>query len=68
MNNKNKILVLITLLVLLSAPSLFARKYVGTIQAPVQKESATCLPATNSNQLTINNVRAYVETNGTMWF
>lgn len=68
MNNKNKILVLITLLVLLVSNSLFAKKYVGTIQAPVQKESATCLPATNSNQLTINNVRAYVETNGTMWF
>jgi hypothetical protein len=68
MNNKNKILVLITLLVIIVSPSLFAKKYVGTIQAPVQKESATCLPATNSNQLTINNVRAYVETNGTMWF
>lgn len=68
MNNKNKILVLITLLVLLVSNSLFAKKYVGTIQAPVQKESATCLPATNSNQITINNVRAYVETNGTMWF
>ena len=68
MNNKNKILVLITLLLLLVSNSLFARKYVGTIQAPVQKESATCLPATNSNQITINNVRAYIETNGTMWF
>lgn len=68
MNNKNKILVLITLLVLLVSNSLYAKKYVGTIQAPVQKESATCLPATNSNQLTINNVRAYIETNGTMWF
>jgi hypothetical protein len=68
MNNKNKILVLITLLVIIVSPSLFAKKFVGTIQAPVQKESATCLPATNSNQLTINNVRAYVETNGTMWF
>ena len=68
MNNKNKILVLITLLVLIVSNSLFAKRYVGTIQAPVQKESATCLPATNSNQLTINNVRAYVETNGTMWF
>ena len=31
-------------------------------------KAAACLPATNSNELTINNVRAYLETNGTMWF
>jgi len=68
MNIKRKFFVLTILFVVMATLPLSAKKYVGTIQAPVQKESATCLPATNSNQLTINNVRAYIETNGTMWF
>ena len=69
MNKRSKIIVLLTLFVLVAANATYARKWVGTVHAPMQKdESATCLPATNSNELTINNVRAYVETNGTMWF
>lgn len=68
MNIRRKFFGLTILFVVMAALPLSAKKYVGVIQAPVQKESATCLPATNSNQLTINNVRAYIETNGTMWF
>lgn len=69
MNKKSRILILISLFVLIAANPVFGRKFTGPIHASAQKdETSTCLPATNSNELTINNVRAYIETNGTMWF
>lgn len=47
-----------------------AEKYVGD---PVKKtqptqKAAECVPATGSSQLNVNNVRAYIETSGSMWF
>ncbi len=32
------------------------------------QKAATCLPANSSSELNINNVRAYIETSGSMWF
>src|SRR5574344_2083145 len=47
-----------------------AERFVGdkAVKAQNKTKAATCLPASNSNQLDINNVRAYIETGGTMWF
>lgn len=69
MNNINKFLILAVLTFVLTT-SLSAEKYKGEIRrnTTVNTKAAACLPATNSNELTINNVRAYLETNGTMWF
>lgn len=69
MKNINKILIFAALLMITSA--LHAEKFKGVMSVPrseTPRAGSTCLPATNSNELTINNVRAYIETNGTMWF
>ncbi|MEG1555720.1 MAG: hypothetical protein RR356_03235, partial [Bacteroidales bacterium] len=68
MKNTNKVLFLAVLFAAFAINSTYAEKPKGVIRKSVAKaESATCLPANNSNELTINNVRAYLETNGTMW-
>ena len=69
MKNISKILILAALLITCGA--LHAEKYRGPVATPrgfTPRAASTCLPATNSNELTVNNVRAYLETNGTMWF
>lgn len=68
MNNKNKIFSFNYTTGFIVYSFTFCKKICRNYSSTGTKESATCLPATNSNQLTINNVRAYVETNGTMWF
>lgn len=71
MKNTIKSLFLVALVLLSAVGSVRAERWVGdpkkqrTSQA--KAGSAKCLSATNSNELTINNVRAYIETNGTMW-
>lgn len=49
-----------------------AEKFVGDpvrkATAKVTQKAATCLPASSSSELNINNVRAYIETSGSMWF
>lgn len=67
MKNITKILIFATCLLFVSNSSLYARKFKGDVQAPSPKAEAACLPATNSNDLTLNNVSAYIKTNGTMW-
>lgn len=66
MKNINKILILVALLIM--SASVYAAKSKGVTSRPQPRAASTCLPATNSNELTVNNVRAYLETNGTMWF
>ena len=69
MRNISKILILAALLI--TCGSLHAEKFRGVTAHPKGMQlraAATCMPATNSNELTVNNVRAYLETNGTMWF
>lgn len=59
----------LTLLTVCMVNSLHAEKLKGERKSSTPKaESATCLPASSSNELTVNNVRAYIETGGTMWF
>ena len=71
MKNTVKSLFLIALLLLLASGTMQAERWVGDpakrAKATAKAGSAKCLSATNSNELTINNVRAYIETNGTMW-
>ena len=69
MKNISKILCLTLLMVCVSLSSLHAEKHKGDRRPSSPKaESAVCLPASSSNELTVNNVRAYIETGGTMWF
>lgn len=70
MKNINKIFCLTLLMVCMVAGSVHAEKVKGVVRksSSPKAESATCLPASSSNELTVNNVRAYIETGGTMWF
>ena len=69
MKNISKFLCLTLLSVCMVFSSLHAEKVKGVRRPSSPKaESATCLPASSSNELTVNNVRAYIETGGTMWF
>ncbi len=70
MKNNNKIFCLMLLIACLFAGSVHAEKQKGVVRksSTPKDESATCLPASSSNELTVNNVRAYLETGGTMWF
>jgi len=66
----NKIFCLTLLMACMVAGSVHAEKCKGVVRksSSAKAESATCLPAASSNELTVNNVRAYIETGGTMWF
>jgi hypothetical protein len=70
MKNIRQIFCLTLLLALVTTGSLRAEKVKGVVRksSSAKAESATCLPASGSNELTVNNVRAYIETGGTMWF
>ena len=70
MKSIKQIFCLTLLLVVVATGSLRAEKVKGVVRSSSspKAESATCLPASGSNELTVNNVRAYIETGGTMWF
>ena len=70
MKNIKQIFCLTLLMVFVVTGSLRAEKVKGVVRSSssAKAESATCLPASGSNELTVNNVRAYIETGGTMWF
>lgn len=69
MKNIKQIFCLTLLMVFVLSGTLRAEKLKGERRSSSPKaESATCLPAAGSNELTVNNVRAYIETGGTMWF
>ena len=70
MKNIKQIFCLTLLIVFVMTGSLRAEKVKGVVRSSSspKAESATCLPASSSNELTVNNVRAYIETGGTMWF
>ena len=38
------------------------------VTSEATQKAAACLPATSSSELNVNNVRAYIETSGSMWF
>ncbi len=70
MKNIIKIISFICFTVVMTITSVFAEVYVGD---PVKRKAhaskaADCVSAEGSSQLTVNNVRAYIETSGSMWF
>lgn len=70
MRNNNKIFCLTLLMACLFVGTVHAEKVKNVVRrsSAAKDESATCLPASSSNELSVNNVRAYLETGGTMWF
>lgn len=67
MKNKSRIFILIAIFAILATNSLHAERLKGEKRASSPKDEASCLPATNSNELVMNNVSAFIRTNGTMW-
>ncbi|MDD2687058.1 MAG: hypothetical protein PHI54_01210 [Bacteroidales bacterium] len=69
--NRNAKVMFVLASLLVVFPLVKAERFKGDpirkTNAPTQK-AATCLPATSSSELNINNVRAYIETSGSMWF
>ena len=70
MKNIKQIFCLTLLMVFVMSGTLRAEKVKGVVRSSSspKAETATCLPASSSNELTVNNVRAYIMTGGTMWF
>jgi hypothetical protein len=67
MKNITKILILVVIIWATSANSLFAERFKGEEKVFSPKAEANCNPSVASNELSIGNVRAYIQTNGTMW-
>jgi hypothetical protein len=70
MRNIIKIVSFICIVAGMTVMSTFAEIYVGdpARKATPARKAADCVPASGSSQLTVNNVRAYIETSGSMWF
>ena len=70
MKNILRILSLLVLVSFLGMMTLHAELYVGdpVKKATASRKAADCMPASGSSQLNVNNVRAYIETAGSMWF
>ena len=69
MNNKCKFLTVLSLVFLFTITQVQAEKYKGPIlKSTTPKDAASCHPPAKNTELALNNVRAYLKTNGTMWF
>ncbi|MDR1791973.1 MAG: T9SS type A sorting domain-containing protein [Bacteroidales bacterium] len=66
-----KKVVLTAAAIALLSTSIYAEQWVGSPTkkaATPPRKAADCLPAAGSSFLEVNNVRAYIETSGSMWF
>jgi len=69
MNNKCKFLIVLTLVFLVANMNVQAEKFKGTVVVKnTPKGSTDCFPPAKNTELALNNVRAYLKSNGTMWF
>jgi len=69
MNNKCKFLIVFSLVFIFATFCVQAEKYKGTIVVQNSpKGSTSCFPPAKNTELKLNNVRAFLKTNGTMWF
>ncbi|MCL2290512.1 MAG: hypothetical protein FWC34_07410 [Bacteroidetes bacterium] len=70
MNRKCKFLIVLALIFMVATLQVQAEKYKGPIVKTKNspKSSADCLPPGKNTELSLNLVRAYLKTNGTMWF
>jgi len=70
MNSKCKFLIVLSLFFMFFTLQVQAEKYKGPIVKPKTspKSSASCVKPSKDTELAINMVRAYLKTDGTMWF
>jgi len=69
MNRKCKFLIVLALIFMVATLQVQAEKYKGPIvKTNSPKSNADCLPPGKSTELSLNLVRAYLKTDGTMWF
>jgi len=69
MNNKCKFLIVLSLIFWFATFQVQAEKYKGSIVVRnTPKASTACFPPAKNTELSLNNVRAYLKSNGTMWF
>jgi len=68
MNNKCKFLIILSLILIFATLQVKAEKYKGHVVKKSPKENANCLAPANITEISLNNVRAVLKTNGTMWF
>ena len=70
MNRKCKFLIVLSLIFIVATLQVQAEKYKGAVVKAKNspKASANCLPPGKTTELSLNLVRAYLKTNGTMWF
>ena len=69
MNNKCKFLIVLSLIFIMATLQVQAEKYKGPIvKSPSPKDNANCSPPSQNIELSLNLVRAYIMSNGTMWF
>jgi len=68
MNNKNKFLIVLSLLFAVASLQVHAERYKGIIMKNSPKENSECFAPGKKTELSLNNVRALLRTNGTMWF
>lgn len=72
--NRNTKVMFVLASLLIVFPLVKAERFIGdpvkktNTNTTVMQKAATCLPANSSSELNINNVRAYIETSGSMWF
>jgi len=68
MNNKSKFLIVLSLIFLVFTIQVQAEKYKGTVVVKSPKDNAGCFAPARTTELSFNSVRAFLRTNGTMWF
>ena len=69
MNSKFKLLIVLSLIFMMGTLQVQAEKYKGPIvKTKAPKASADCLAPARNTELSLNLVRAFLKTNGTMWF
>jgi len=68
MNSKCKFFIVFSLIFLFATLQVQAEKYKGPVVKKSSKADAECAKPSKTIELSLNNVRAFLKTNGTMWF
>jgi len=68
MNSKCKFFIVFSLIFLFATLQVQAERYKGPVVKKSSKENAECTKPSKAIDLSLNNVRAYLKSNGTMWF
>ena len=65
---KNKLLIVLSLIFAIAFLQVHAERYKGVIMKSSPKDNSECFSPGKKTELSLNNVRALLRTNGTMWF